>query len=84
MVMFAMQTVVCRSGALIATAWAAMRINGLQGYQDATRDILRTVAAFKAAVKSIPELEIIGQPAGSVVAFTSSKGKVFSIYKVCS
>lgn len=72
----------CRSGALIATAWAAMRINGQQGYLDATQEILKTAATFKAALKSIPELKIIGQPTGTVVAFTLSNDKVYNIYNV--
>jgi glutamate/tyrosine decarboxylase-like PLP-dependent enzyme len=59
-----------------------MRINGQQGYLDATQEILKTAATFKAALKSIPELKIIGQPTGTVVAFTLSNDKVYNIYNV--
>jgi hypothetical protein len=74
---------VSRSGALIATAWAAMRHLGVQGFQDATKDILRAVSGFRECLESIPELVVMGTPACTVVAFTSLK-KTFNIYQVCA
>ena len=66
----------------MATAWAAMRHMGVQGYQDSTKDIMRAVEAFKGVVKREPELDIMGEPASTVVAFTSTK-KTFNIHQVC-
>lgn len=66
---------------MIATAWAAMRHLGVQGFQDATKDILRAVAAFRECLATVPELKVMGEPASTVVAFTSVK-KTFNIYQV--
>jgi hypothetical protein len=70
----------CRSGALVATAWASMRHLGVQGFQDAAKDIMRAVDAFRAAVAAEEELEVMGEPASTVVAFTSAK-KGFNIHQ---
>ena len=61
-----------RSAAPIATAWAVLRHLGLAGYLDLTRDLLATTRTFRAAVEAIPELTIVGDPVGPVMAFTSA------------
>lgn len=61
-----------------------MRHNGQQGYQDAAKEILRAAGAFREAVATIPELQVLGDSAGSIVAFASSNPKAFNIYQVRS
>jgi glutamate/tyrosine decarboxylase-like PLP-dependent enzyme len=67
-----------RPGALIASAWAAMMSMGHDGYVQATRQVLETGRAVKAAIGRIPELKIIGEPLW-VIAFTSDSVDVFRV-----
>jgi sphinganine-1-phosphate aldolase len=61
-----------RSAAPIATAWAALRHLGLTGYLEIAEGLLATTRAFRDAVEAMPELAIVGDPIGPVMAFTSS------------
>ncbi|MFA5884150.1 MAG: aminotransferase class V-fold PLP-dependent enzyme [Acidimicrobiia bacterium] len=61
-----------RAAAPIATAWAVLRHLGLDGYLDIAGGLLATTRAFRAALDAIPELAIVGDPIGPVLAFTSS------------
>jgi sphinganine-1-phosphate aldolase len=61
-----------RSAAPIATAWAVLRHLGFDGYLDIHRDLLATTRAFGVAIGEMPELELVGDPIGPVLAFTSA------------
>lgn len=52
-----------RSGGLLAATWASMVQLGRAGYLGYARSILDTAEAMKAAVRSHPELRILGEPA---------------------
>ena len=67
-----------RPGALSAACWAAMVRIGQAGYRDATRRILETADFIKTAIRSIPELFILGDPLW-VIAFGS---RSLDIYRV--
>ncbi len=67
-----------RSGALIAACWAAMASMGEKGYLEAARLILETAEWIKQEMRSITELEVIGDPL-FVIAFRS---EAFSIYQI--
>lgn len=67
-----------RSGALSAMCWAAMLSMGEKGYLEASEKILDTASAIKAAIRTIPELYILGDPL-FCIAFTSDS---LDIYKV--
>jgi sphinganine-1-phosphate aldolase len=67
-----------RPGALSAACWAAMVRIGQAGYRDATRRILETADFIKTAIRSIPELFILGDPLW-VIAFGS---RTLDIYRV--
>ncbi len=67
-----------RPGALSAACWAAMVSIGRSGYLDASRRILETGAEIRAAVESIPELRVFGDPLW-VIAFGSDE---IDIYRV--
>lgn len=71
-----------KSGAAVAAAWAAMMALGIDGYMKQTKRILDTRHKFIDAVKSIPELEIMGTPESSIVTFKSREPKKFNIYLV--
>ena len=49
-----------RSGGLLAATWASMLTLGRSGYRDIAADIFSTAASLKDAVRSHPELELIG------------------------
>ena len=67
-----------RSGGLLASTWAAMVSLGREGYLRIARDIFSTADRVAAAVRSIPELRVLGRPWFNV-AFTSD---VVNIYHV--
>jgi sphinganine-1-phosphate aldolase len=51
-----------RSGGLLAATWASMVQLGRDGYRRYAAEIFATAEAMKAAVRSHPELEIMGSP----------------------
>jgi glutamate/tyrosine decarboxylase-like PLP-dependent enzyme len=67
-----------RSGGLLAATWAAMTHLGREGYRRYAEEIFATSAAMQAAVRSHPELRILGQPT-FLFSFTSDD---FGIYHV--
>ncbi len=67
-----------RSGGLLAATWAAMVQLGRAGYRRYAEAIFATSAAMQAAVRSHPELRLIGQPT-FLFSFTSDE---FDIYHV--
>jgi glutamate/tyrosine decarboxylase-like PLP-dependent enzyme len=67
-----------RSGGLIAATWAAMVQLGREGYRRYAQDIFATSAAMQDAVRSHPELAILGDPT-FLFSFTSDQ---FDIYHV--
>jgi sphinganine-1-phosphate aldolase len=62
-----------RPGGLSAACWAAMVTMGEAGYLEATRHILTTAAKVTDGVRSLPDLEVFGDPL-FVVAFTTREG----------
>jgi sphinganine-1-phosphate aldolase len=67
-----------RSGGLIAATWAAMVRLGHQGYLGYARQIFETSFAMQAAVRSHPELKMMGNPT-FLFSFTSDE---FDVYHV--
>jgi sphinganine-1-phosphate aldolase len=67
-----------RPGALIVAAWAAMMSMGRDGYVAASKQVLETGRAVKAAIGRIPELKVVGDPLW-VIAFSS---EVVDVYRV--
>lgn len=68
-----------RSGGGIASAWAALMMLGENGYQGLVRSTLRYRDQLWAGIRSIPGLEIVGQPDMGVFCFTSNEYDIFSI-----
>jgi glutamate/tyrosine decarboxylase-like PLP-dependent enzyme len=67
-----------RSGGLIAATWAAMVQLGHAGYLGYAKQIFETAMAMQAAVRSHPELRLVGKPT-FLFSFTSNE---FDIYHV--
>jgi len=72
-----------RPGALIAGCWASLMSVGETGYIDACGKIVGTAKKIADAIKDTPslsgELEILGKPLVSVVAFTARNLNVYDI-----
>jgi sphinganine-1-phosphate aldolase len=67
-----------RSGGLIAATWAAMVSIGHDGYLGYAKAIFETSAAMQGAVRSHPELRMLGKPT-FLFSFTSDE---FDVYHV--
>jgi glutamate/tyrosine decarboxylase-like PLP-dependent enzyme len=67
-----------RSGGLLAATWASMVQLGREGYRRYAEQIFATSAAMQAAVRSHPQLRIMGEPS-FLFSFTSDD---FDIYLV--
>lgn len=72
-----------RPGALIAGCWASMMAQGEDGYVDACHKIVGCAKRIEDAVRSDPslsaDLEIVGKPMVSVVAFKSSTINIYHL-----
>jgi sphinganine-1-phosphate aldolase len=67
-----------RSGGLLASTWASLVQIGREGYRRYAKSLFETSAAMQAAVRSHPELRLMGTPT-FVFSFTSDR---FDIYHV--
>ncbi len=67
-----------RSGGLLAATWTGMVTLGREGYLRYARQIFETAAAMQEAVRSHPELRILGHPT-FLFSFTSDD---FDVYHV--
>jgi sphinganine-1-phosphate aldolase len=67
-----------RSGGVVAAAWAAMVSLGEAGYLDVADRIFKTAARIRDGVRSIPELEVIGEPT-FLVAFRARELDIFHV-----
>jgi glutamate/tyrosine decarboxylase-like PLP-dependent enzyme len=67
-----------RSGGLLASTWASMVRHGREGYLGYAQRIFETAATMQDAVRSHPELRILGAPT-FLFSFTSD---VFDVYHV--
>ncbi|KAB5582732.1 pyridoxal phosphate-dependent transferase [Coniochaeta sp. 2T2.1] len=68
-----------RPGALLAACWASLVSVGENGYLDACTRIVGTAKSLAERISSNPELELIGRPLVSVVAFRSKTLNVYDI-----
>ena len=67
-----------RSGGLLAASWASMVQLGREGYRGYAQQIFETSAAMQEAVRSHPELRIMGSPS-FLFSFTSDEFDVYHI-----
>lgn len=68
-----------RPGGAIASAWAAMRAMGEDGYLDVARVIMDTTRRLREGVEAVEGLRVIGEPDMSVFAFTSDEVDIYAV-----
>lgn len=68
-----------RGGGPIAAAWAVMRYLGTDGYLRLAEVVWETTQKLRDGVAAVDGLEVVGDPDGSVFAFTSTDGDVFAV-----
>jgi sphinganine-1-phosphate aldolase len=68
-----------RSGGLLAATWAAMLSLGREGYLQYAREIFATSARMQEAVRSHPELRMLGRPT-FLFSFTSEEFDVYHVH----
>lgn len=64
----------------IAAAWAVMNYLGMDGYVELMRELMATVDKIRSGIEAIPQLQIIGNPIGPLLAFGSDS---LHPYAVC-
>ena len=67
-----------RPGALIAQCWAAMVTIGEAGYKKYASEILEVAEWIKSEMRSLPEVQIIGNPLW-VIAFQSNSLNIYTL-----
>lgn len=68
-----------RSGGNIAAAWALMNHIGLEGYKNIVKTVVETTKNIVHEVQQISELQVIGNPQTTVLAFTSDKIDIYEV-----
>jgi len=68
-----------RPGGPIAAAWAVMNYLGEEGYLRLAKTTLDTTDAVLAAIREMPEIRVLGEPAMSVFSFGSDALDVYAI-----
>lgn len=65
-----------KPGGAIASSWAALVSIGEEGYIKNAARIMKVVEKFKVALTSIPEIEIVGEPVGTILSWHSTDPRV--------
>ena len=69
-----------RSGGAIAAAWASLVAMGENGFLDHTRRAMNASRALIAGLEQIPELEVMGRPDATIVAWRTRKSSGLDVY----
>ncbi|XP_030835123.1 sphingosine-1-phosphate lyase 1 isoform X2 [Strongylocentrotus purpuratus] len=68
-----------RSGAVIATAWATLMLQGLDGYIQHADRVIKTRESIEKRLREIEGITVIGQPKVSAVTIASN---VFDVFRL--
>ncbi len=68
-----------RPGGSIAAAWAILNYLGEEGYLALADTVMKTARKLQDGIRAIPELQILGEPAMSMMAIASDRLNVFEI-----
>lgn len=71
-----------RAASPIAAAWAVMNYLGENQYTEIMRGLLDTTSRMREGITSIPGLQILGDPIGPLLSFTSTDDDIFAICDV--
>ena len=66
----------------VAAAWANFEFLGRDGYMQIARDLMAFIDAYKAGIREIRGLDILGDPHLSIVAYGSDEIDVFRVAEV--
>lgn len=66
----------------VAAAWATFEFLGIEGYKKIARDLMAFIDAYKAGIRDIRGLEILGNPHLSIVAYGSAEMDVFRVAEI--
>ena len=66
----------------VAASWATFEFLGVEGYKQIARDLMSFIDAYKAGVRDIDGLEILGHPHLSIVAYGSKEFDVFRVAEI--
>jgi sphinganine-1-phosphate aldolase len=73
-----------RPAGAVAAAWAVFNHLGVEGYKRIAADLMAFIDAYKAGIRDIAGLRILGSPHLSIVAFGSDEVDVFRVAEVMS
>lgn len=68
-----------RPGGAIAASWAVMNHLGYNGYLEIAERVMESTAVITAGINAIPELEVLGDPPMSLLAFVSNGLNIYAI-----
>jgi len=68
-----------KSGGPVAGCWAIMNHLGREGYRAIAEEVMRTAQWIRTGINAFSNLEVIGNPHMSLLAFTSKEGNIFNI-----
>jgi len=68
-----------KSGGPVAGCWAIMNHLGREGYREIAGAVMQTTLRIREGITAFKNLEIIGNPHMSLLAFTSREGNIFNI-----
>jgi glutamate/tyrosine decarboxylase-like PLP-dependent enzyme len=68
-----------KSGGPLAACWAVLNYLGEEGYLRLARRTLEATEIILAGLKSMPDIEMLGDPAMSLLAFTSRAANPFAL-----
>lgn len=68
-----------RPGGTVASAWAVMNHLGEEGYLEIAGQVMETAVAIQNGIQSIPGVEVLGNPAMSVLAVASDTLDIYEV-----
>ncbi|KAL4457090.1 hypothetical protein ABPG74_014728 [Tetrahymena malaccensis] len=71
-----------RGGGPLAGAWASMMVLGQDGFMDVTKKIIDGANYIRDEIRKIEELEILGNPVTTIIAFRVKKNQEINIYHI--
>ncbi|MBL8386320.1 MAG: aminotransferase class I/II-fold pyridoxal phosphate-dependent enzyme [Burkholderiales bacterium] len=63
----------------VAGAWAVFQHLGVEGYKRVAADLLAFIDAYKAGIRAIPGLSVVGEPPLGIVAYTAADVDIFRV-----
>ena len=71
-----------RAAAPVAASWSLLNYLGIDGYTEIMRGLLETTRRFREGITNLDGLQLIGDPIGPLLSFTSFNDDIFAIADV--